>query len=53
MIWMVRHWNRFPRDTVGALSLEVPQGQIGQGFQQSGVVEGVPAHSREVRLDEL
>jgi len=29
------------------------QGQAGQGFEQPGLVEGVPAHGRGVRLDDL
>ena len=29
------------------------QGQVGWGFEQLGVVEGVPAHSRGVELGDL
>ena len=29
------------------------QGQVGWGFDQPGVVEGVPAHSRGVGLDDV
>ena len=29
------------------------QGQIGWGFEQPGLVEGVPAHDRVVGLDDL
>ncbi|PKU35625.1 hypothetical protein llap_14069 [Limosa lapponica baueri] len=41
---MVRHCNRFPREVVDAPSL----GQIGWGFEQPGLVGGVPAHGRGV-----
>ena len=29
------------------------QGQVGWGFEQPGLVEGVPARGRGVRLDDL
>ena len=29
------------------------QGQVGRGFEQPGLVEGVPAHGRGVELDDL
>jgi len=29
------------------------EGQVGQGSEQPGLVEGVPAHDRGVRLDGL
>ena len=29
------------------------KGQVGWGFEQAGLVEGIPAHSRGVRLDDL
>jgi len=45
---VVRHWHRLPRETVDAPIPESVQGQAGWGFEQPGLVEGVPAHSREV-----
>ena len=42
---VVRHWNRLSREIVAAPSLEV-QGQAGWGFEQPGLMEGVPAHGR-------
>jgi len=42
---VVRHWNRFPREAVDALPGSV-QGQVGWGFEQPGLVEGVPAHGK-------
>jgi len=42
----VRDWKRLPREVVGAPSLESVQGQAGWGFEQPGLVEGVPAHGR-------
>jgi len=29
------------------------QGQVGRGFAQPDLVEGVPAHGRELELDDL
>ena len=37
---VVRHWNKLPRKGVDAESV---QGQVGWGFEQPGLVEGVPA----------
>jgi len=45
---VVGHWNRLPRAVVDAPSLKVFQGQGGCGFEQPGLVEGVPAHGRGV-----
>ncbi|GAB0188788.1 hypothetical protein GRJ2_001344100 [Grus japonensis] len=43
---VVRHWNRLPIEAVAAPS--PVQGQVGWGFGQPGLVEGVPAHGRGV-----
>lgn len=45
---MVRHWGRFPGEAVGLPSLESVQGQIGCGFEQPGLLGGVPVHSRGI-----
>jgi len=36
---VVRHWHRLPGETVDALLGSV-RGQVGQGFEQPGLVEG-------------
>jgi len=41
---MVRPWHKLPREAVAAPLPGRVQGQVGQGFQQPGLVEGVPAH---------
>jgi len=38
---VVRPWNRLPREVVAAPSLE--GGQVGWGFEQPGLAEGVLA----------
>lgn len=43
----MKHWHRLPREFVAASSLEVFKGQAGQGFEEPGLAEGVPVHSRE------
>jgi len=48
---VAKHWNRLPRELV-----EAPgniQGQVGQGSEQRGLVEDVPAPCRVVGLDDL
>jgi len=40
-------WGTLPREAVAALSFSV-QGQVRWGFEQPGLVEGVPAHGRGV-----
>ena len=45
---VVRHWNRLPRWGGGCPLPGSVQGQVGRGFEQPGLVEGVPAHGRGV-----
>jgi len=42
----VRQWHRLPREAVAAPSLGSVQGQVGRGFEQPDLVEGVPVHGR-------
>ncbi|GAB0186503.1 hypothetical protein GRJ2_001115600 [Grus japonensis] len=44
---VVRHWHRFQRSCGCPIPGSV-QGQVGWGFGQRGLVEGVPAHGRGV-----
>ena len=39
---------RLPREAVAAPSLVGFQGQVGRGWEQPGLVEGVPAHGKGV-----
>lgn len=48
----VRPWNGFSRAAVAAPSLGSVQGWVGQGLEQPGMVEGVPA-MQGVALAEL
>ena len=48
----MRHWNRLPRGCGYPIPGSV-QGHVGWGFEQPGLVEGVPDHSRWVGLDGL
>lgn len=46
---VLRHWQRFPWETVKAPVPGSVQGQAGWGFEQPGPVEGVRVHSRGVQ----
>ena len=48
---VVRHWNRWPSE-VGC-SLPGDLGQAERGFEQPGVLGGVPAYSGGLELDDL
>jgi len=52
---VVRHWHRLPREAVAAPSLEVFKARfkVGWSSEQPGLVEGVPAHGRELEPDDL
>lgn len=43
-MWVVRYWNRLSREVVFAPSLEMLKGQVGWGFAQQDLMEGVPAY---------
>jgi len=46
---VVRHWHRLSREVVDAPLPECVQGQVEErGFEQAGLVEGVPVHGRGV-----
>jgi len=45
---VVRHWSRLPREAVGCPLPGSVQGQVGWGFEQPGLVEGVIVHGRGV-----
>ncbi len=54
VIRIVRHWHRFPREVMGALSLETDtQGQAGPGSEQPDQAVEIPVHCSRVKLDEL
>ena len=49
MEMMARHWNSLPLEAVGGCPIPGSvQGQAGWGFEQPGLVEGVPAYGRGV-----
>ena len=47
IVGVVRHWNRLPSKVVNALPGSI-QGQAGWGFEQAGLVGGVPTYSRGI-----
>lgn len=49
---MVRHWNRLPRETVDAPSLEMSKAKL-DNSEQPGLREGVPADGRGLEPDDL
>jgi len=46
----LRELGLLPKGVVDAPSLEGVQGQVEWGFEQPGLLEGVPAHGRGVEL---
>ena len=50
---VVRHRSMLPREVLAACSSGIVQGQAGWGFEQPGLVEGVPAHGKGSELDDL
>lgn len=50
MMKVVGHWNRLPRQVMDVPCVE---GLVGQGFEQSYLVENVIVHGRGVELDDL
>lgn len=43
---LVRYWNWLPKKNCGCPNPRTAQGQTGCGFEQLGLVEGVPVHGR-------
>lgn len=43
---VMKQWNRFSREVVGASPLGSAPGQVARGFKQPGLEVGVPAHDR-------
>lgn len=53
MMRMVRHWSELLRESCGCSIPGFVQDQVGWGFEQPGLLEGVPAHVSGVGLDHL
>ena len=49
----MKHWNRLPREVVECPTPGNIQGQVGRSSEQPGLVEDVPAHCREVGVDDF
>jgi len=45
---VVRHWEQVAQRSCGCSLPSSVQGQVGRGFEQPGLVKGVPAHGRGV-----
>jgi len=50
---VVKLWKQIAQRCSGGPIPGDIQGQVGWGFEQSGLVEDVPAHCRGVGLDDL